>query len=177
MRRQPKPLPWRNLISATSSGGGWSSASGINMKTSIVALGATLLLPCISRAQSDPFLEAVAFALTGDDNAKVQVIVRANCVFGIKNEVFRLNNVHIDRVTTAEVSWQGLKHLEVELHGRPRRRKGIAHAKKDDPAAFQRRHTKSNEHKIVMYTTERERVIRAWQYLYAHGCSGAKSPF
>src|SRR5262245_40961206 len=29
MRRRPKPLPWRNLISATSNAGGWSLATGI----------------------------------------------------------------------------------------------------------------------------------------------------
>jgi hypothetical protein len=54
-------------------------------------------------ADSDTLLQAVGFALTGSDNAKVQPIDRANCVFRVDSDnsglaVFHLNNVQLDRV-------------------------------------------------------------------------------
>jgi hypothetical protein len=44
-------------------------------------------------------MRAVGFALTGSDNANPKVIGdRAGCVFAVKNELFRLNNVYTDRI-------------------------------------------------------------------------------
>jgi hypothetical protein len=42
----------------------------------------------------------VGFALTGNDNVEPKVIGnRASCVFAINNDLFRLDNVHTDRIT------------------------------------------------------------------------------
>jgi len=61
----------------------------------VVCLG----FPGFCHAETDVFLQAVGFALTGSDNSKVTVIDRKNCVFRVDyHDVFHLNNVHVDRV-------------------------------------------------------------------------------
>jgi hypothetical protein len=63
------------------------------------------MLCTVVRAEPDAFIRAVGFALTGSDNAEPKAIGdRANCVFRIKNDVYRLNNVHIDRISIR--GWQ-----------------------------------------------------------------------
>jgi len=60
------------------------------------------LIACGAPAHSEPdmFMRTVGFALTGSDDAVPKVIGdRANCVFAINNEIFRLNNIHADRIT------------------------------------------------------------------------------
>ena len=65
-------------------------------------------------------MRTVGFALTGSDDADPKLIGDpAKCVFASKNEIFRLNNVHTDRITVQ--GWQRQQGLEqwvtVELHG------------------------------------------------------------
>ena len=81
---------------------------------SILASGVT------AHAETDVFMRTVGFALTGRDDADPKVIGdRAKCVFAINNDVFRLNNVHTDRITIQ--GWQRQQGLEqwvtVELYG------------------------------------------------------------
>jgi len=60
------------------------------------------LIACGAPAHSEPdmFMRTVGFALTGSDDAVPKVIGdRANCVFAINNEIFRLNNIHADHIT------------------------------------------------------------------------------
>ena len=38
-------------------------------------------------------------------------------------------------------------------------------------------HYEANTHQIRLGTREYERVVRAWKYIYAHGCAGRKSSF
>jgi hypothetical protein len=78
-----------------------------------------LLVSTAVHADTDVFMQAVGFALTGRDDAQPIPIDRANCVFAIgKYEVYRLNNVYTDKITIhtweEEPQW-----LEVELHGDP----------------------------------------------------------
>jgi hypothetical protein len=49
--------------------------------------------------------------------------------------------------------------------------------KMKDPDYFKPHHTSSNEHTLNLRTSESDRVNRAWQYIYSHGCVGKKSPF
>src|SRR5262249_50589317 len=70
--------------------------------------------------ETDVFMRTVGFALTGSDDAAPKVIGnRAKCVFAINNDIFHLNNVHIDRL--AIQGWQRQQGLEqwvtVDLHG------------------------------------------------------------
>ena len=81
---------------------------------SILASGVT------AHAETDVFMRTVGFALTGRDDADPKVIGdRAKCVFAINNDIFRLNNVHTDRITIQ--GWQRQQGLEqwvtVELYG------------------------------------------------------------
>jgi hypothetical protein len=61
-----------------------------------------LVLACGASAhgETDVFMRTVGFALTGNDNVEPKVIGnRASCVFAINNDLFRLDNVHTDRIT------------------------------------------------------------------------------
>ena len=83
------------------------------------ALVIGLLLICgAAHSETDVFMRAVGFALTGNDNYEAKAIDRANCVFAYENDVFHLNNVHVDRIKIQGwkmgelVTW-----IEVQLHG------------------------------------------------------------
>ena len=81
---------------------------------SILASGVT------AHAETDVFMRTVGFALTGEGSCDPKVIGdRAKCVFAINNDIFRLNNVHTDRITIQ--GWQRQQGLEqwvtVELYG------------------------------------------------------------
>lgn len=147
-------------------------------------------------AESDALLQAIGFALTGSDDAKVQPIDRANCVFRIENEVFHFNNIQVDRLVirnsrpppTADDSPSAKaireaisgRHVDptlvVELHGNAPVYESInifRDAGFDVPGP----NPSSNEYTIELTTNESDRVERAWQYIYSHGCVGQKSPF
>lgn len=163
----------------------------------------TALLASQATAESDVLLQAVSFAITGRDNAKVQPIDRGNCVFRIDSDVFRLNNVQVDRLvihkspyvrdpTADDPSAKAIRKaigghhdypvdvarvvVTVELHGNaPVYEAGdlFRDAGFDVPAYT----TGSNEHILKLTTSEGDRVNRAWQYIYSHECVGQKSPF
>src|ERR1700738_410534 len=85
-------------------------------------LAAGFLLICgATRGETDVFLRAVGFALTGSDDAEPKAIDRAKCVFAIKNKTYRLNNVHTDRVTFQgwhrKTNWGVEQWVAVGLHG------------------------------------------------------------
>lgn len=68
-------------------------------------------------------IEAVGFALTGSDNAKVRTINRKDCVFAVDDGTYYLNNVQVDRLTFKQ--WERknaagvvmARWLSAELHG------------------------------------------------------------
>lgn len=161
----------------------------------IITLCAVWLLVACStvRAETDVFMRAIGFALTGSDDAEPKAIDRANCVFGLKKDVFHLNNVHTDRIfiqgwkqTTnfAEIRW-----VTVSLHGDDVVYETTSEPMKDDgsvlmqqmkeasPEAFKPHHYTYKEHELKLYTSDQDRVTRAWNYIYSHGCVGKKSPF
>ena len=51
-----------------------------------------------AESQSDVLLKTVAFALTANDETKVEPLDQGDCVFRINNEIYRLNNVRLDRL-------------------------------------------------------------------------------
>jgi hypothetical protein len=127
-------------------------------------------------ADSDALLQAVTFALTGSDNAKVKSIDRANCIIALGDELFRLNNVQVDRIFIKDE--QFLEEVTVELHG------SMPIHEADDIFEAAGFHIPggslrivSNEYTFHISTRERDRVRRAWGYIYSHGCVGQKSPF
>jgi hypothetical protein len=148
----------------------------------------------VARGEPDAFIRAVGFALTGSDDAEPKAIgSRANCVFRIKNDVYRLNNVHIDRISIQ--GWQrqqpwGLEQwVTVDLHGdevvfeedvAPMKDDGsdaIGELRKLNPTIFKAQHFSSKEQQLHLSTSDLDRVKRAWQYIYSRGCVGKPSPF
>jgi hypothetical protein len=44
------------------------------------------------------------------------------------------------------------------------------------PEAFEKSYHESHkEHELMLTTVDQDRVTRAWQYIYSHGCIGKKS--
>lgn len=133
-------------------------------------------------------MQAVAFALTGSDNAEVTPIARADCVFRNGKFTYYLNNIHVDRVRFQK--WRngfGLEWVFVQLRGDDTVVEYIAEGMdlddynrpllKTRPDLFEDRLVKKAEWKLEIETDEFDRVIRAWEYVYAHGCIGKTSPF
>jgi hypothetical protein len=153
------------------------------------AVGAVLLLGCPVCAQTDLLVGAVRFALTGNDNSDLKVVGdRANCVFAVKNELFRLNNVYTDRIKI-----QGLQNrrfgkpeqgITVELYGdeivfeltvEPPNDDGSELMRKmraESPDMFKPHHYTYTRHELYLATNDQDGVKKAWQYIYSHGCTG-----
>jgi hypothetical protein len=165
-------------------------------RASLVALALTLVCTTTARTEIDVFMRAVGFALTGSDDAEPKAVGdRTKCVFAIKNGVYRLNNVHTDRVTIQ--GWQrwdkllgALKQwVTVRLHGDDAVFEEDTEPPKDDGSELMRQlraanpdwskshHYSYKEHELHLTTNDQDRVKRAWDYIYAHGCIGKKSPF
>jgi len=158
------------------------------------ALAAVLACGTVVRAETDVFLRAVGFALTGSDDADPKVIgERSKCVFAIKNDVFRLNNVHTDRIMIQgwqrQQPWGLVKWVTVGLHGDDVVFEETTEPAKDDgsetmrqmraaiPGMFKSHHYTYKERELHLTTDDQDRVERAWQYIYSHGCIGKQSPF
>jgi hypothetical protein len=150
------------------------------------------LLGCPVWAETD-LLRAVGFALTGSDDADPKVIDRANCVFAIKNELFRLNNVYTDRLKIQVRQRQrrlGVleQSVTVELHGdeiifektvEPPKDDGselIRQMRVESPEMFKPHHYAYTQYELFLATNDQDGVKRAWQYVYRHGCTGKRVP-
>jgi hypothetical protein len=158
------------------------------MRVKTIVLWGAFLVTAVANAQSDILLQAVGFALTGSDNAKVRVVNRADCIFGIGDQVFRLNNVQADRIaiSISRNAYTGDTSVQVDLHGAATIYENIEKGLKGSPSpyvlqlfpdAYKDHHISSNEHTLTLSTSESSRVSRAWQYIYSNGCTGQKSPF
>jgi hypothetical protein len=168
-------------------------ATGLRSPLSCVfAVGVVVLLGCPVWAESDALMRVVGFALTGSDNADTKVIGdRANCVFAIKNELFRLNNVYTDRInirtfrpragdprTWITVMLQG-DEIVFEQTIEPPKDDGsetMRQMRAEYPDIFRPRHYTYREYDLHLSTNDQNEVKRAWQYIYSHGCTGKQSP-
>jgi hypothetical protein len=159
----------------------------------VFAVGVVFLLGCPVWAETDLLMRALGFALTGSDDADPKVIGnRASCVFAIKNELFRLNNVYTDRIKIQGWQKQRLGILEqgvtVELHGDDIVFEKTVEPPKDDgselmrqmraesPELFKPHHYTYTRHELFLPTNDQDGVKRAWQYVYSNGCSGKRAP-
>jgi len=136
-------------------------------------------------------MRAVGFALTGSDNAETKVIGdRANCVFAIKNELFRLNNVYTDRINIRTFqpragdprTWITLRlqgdEIVFEETIEPLKDDGsetMRQMRAEYPDIFKPRHYTYTEYELHLTTNYQDEVKRAWQYIYSHGCTGKQS--
>jgi hypothetical protein len=149
----------------------------------VVALILLTFLAPPARAD-DILLQAVSFAITGSDGSNVTAIDRAQCVFKVENDTYFLNNVYVDRISIRKFEFVGAM---VELHGKkkvvdspPAKHTGSALDKmmmQDHPDDFKGGRTAASDKTIMVYTNESDRLVKAWEYIYANGCKGATSPF
>ena len=115
----------------------------------------------------------------------------------ISAEAFHLNNIHVERIAiqgwVQKTALGETRTVTVDLHGEgvvyeqtreAGNTQGVSNEVLEDirrspggPQWFVRHVNKSNETTLRLYTRETERVERAWQYIYANGCVGKKSPF
>ena len=151
--------------------------------------GILFLLGASVWAEPDVFMRAVSFALTGRDDADPQVIGdRTNCVFAIHNDLFRLNNVHTDRITIQgwhrQRPWGLEEWVAVRLYGDDVIFEETTEPPKDDgselvrqmrelsPELFKSHHYTYVEYELHLMTNDQDRVKKAWQYIYGNGCTG-----
>jgi hypothetical protein len=138
-------------------------------------------------------MRAVGFALTGSDNANPKVIGdRASCVFAVKNELFRLNNVYTDRIKIQGRQRQSFGVLEqwvtVTLQGddivfgetiEPPKDDGsefMRQMRVQSPSMFEPHHYSYTQQELYLATNDQDGVKAAWQYVYSHGCTGKPPP-
>lgn len=166
-----------------------------------IVVGFLLLIGQTVRAESDVLLQAVSFAITGSDGANVIQIDRANCVFRIEDETFYFNNIQSNRLSIqtgkdirrpafgapiieqwATVDIHGEKKVAdvyspgIQFTGSELDRAALA----ADPSFFAKRGptvTPRYDLSIRVNTREPNRLLKAWKYIYAHGCKGVVSPF
>jgi hypothetical protein len=141
---------------------------GEAVRTFVLVVGLLLVSPA-AHSETDVFMRAVGFALSGRDDWQPKAIDRANCIFVYQDDVFYLNNVQTDRIKIQ--GWEnnlGGGWIIVDLHG-------------DDVVVEREVHGTHREnwkeYQLRLRTVELDRVKRAWQYIYSHGCIGKKSPF
>jgi hypothetical protein len=153
-----------------------------------VYMAAILLGLMVSPTRADDvLLQAVSFAITGSDATEVVVVDRKQCVFKIKNDTYYLNNIYTDRISIE--SWKNKlndRWVTIALHGK---KKIIDHGRKysgsetdqtmmrADPNYFSGGPTSVTDETLRISTTESNRIVKAWQYVYATGCKGITSPF
>jgi hypothetical protein len=169
------------------------SGRGLPLRSTLscaFAVGAAFLLSYPVWAEADLLMRAVGLALTGTNDAEPKVIDRASCVFAIKNELFRLNNVYTDRIKIRgwQKQWLGMlqQGVTVELHGDGIVFEETVEPPKDDgsalmqqmrlqsPSMFEPHHYTYTRHELYLSTNDQDGVKRAWQYVYSHGCTGKR---
>lgn len=172
------------------------------MKPSLILVGLLSAAPAFS---ADALSQAIGFALTGSDDAKVRAVDPKDCIYAVGNVTYRLNNVHVDRIAlkgwTEKAVVAGIERqrpfVTVELHGDATIYESVTvepattgeeglppelvrEMKKRDlikPTPKRTERTALNQATLTLWTIELDRVKRAWEYIYANGCTGKKSPF
>jgi hypothetical protein len=165
---------------------------------SALVLCTTLLSP-VHGAQSsshtipndDVLLNAINFALTGHDGIRYTFSDRTACVMthaqpsfdimtnsvtpGVQAvEIFHINNIDVSRIVFTKMQRKSRDAVDyftrVELHG-----ESVIRENTFEPARGQS--LLSNDVTLDLNTTEYDRLVRAWRYIYSHGCKSAKSSF
>jgi hypothetical protein len=123
-----------------------------------------LLVPVRATAGDDALLQAVSFVITGSDASPVTVIERVQCVFKVDDTTYFFNNMDMGRLHWSRwTNKLGHEWMTFELHGK---RKVAENAQGS-----------VTDRTLTVMSGERDRLLRAWQYIYSHGCKEAKSPF
>lgn len=159
----------------------------------VLAVGIMFVMGRSAWSETDMLIRMVGLALTGGNDSDPKVIGdRANCVFAIKDNLFRLNNVYMDRInirtyqphagnprTWITLTLQGNQTVfeqTVEPTFKDNGSKLMRELRTEDPDIFLPHHYTYTEYELHMTTDNQDGVKRAWQYIYTHGCGGKQSP-
>lgn len=142
-----------------------------------------LAQPFDAFAATDPLLAAATFAVTGLDSAITYFSDRKNCIIEYKTEFngwsnkeeFYLNNIDFSRLLIEKLGKTNdypYPHTDVSIFGND-----IVHDRISINANFPDKRESGKYYKIRMGTSEIDRLVRAWKYVYANGCKSAHSLF
>ena len=134
----------------------------------------------------DVLLTAINFALSGHDGITYKFSDRLECVVtkdfpsaqqGVQAvETFYLNNIDASRIAFLKMQSKSEYEVEnftrVELHG-----ESVVRENKFDPEPPTLQPLQFTDVTLDLHTTEYDRLVRAWRYIYSHGCKSAKSSF
>lgn len=144
-----------------------------------------LLVACgTAQAADEVLLKAVSFALTGTDDGHVTVVDRNQCVFRVDeahvSETYHLNSVDPKRLTfehfKSTSQYGDISYfVDVSIFGEGTVYEILGHFEDTSGAPPMQGATAS--HQLRLPTREYERVVRAWKYIYSHGCKGRASSF
>lgn len=146
------------------------------------------------RPDRDVMLKAINFALTGSDAISYDFEGASNCQVIRETakdsdewhsiEVFHLDNIDASRIVLNKYQLKYTDRIEdwvdIELHGEDVVREDRAtrtHVYQYSHETVHEGPTKQNDYKYKLQTKEYDRLVRAWQYIYAHGCKSATSSF
>ena len=113
-------------------------------------------------AADDALLQAVSFFITGSDASAVTAIDRAQCIFRVRDTTYFFNNIDTGRLSWSR--WEngfGAQWTYFELHGKGK-------VVEDAQGA-------ATDRTLRVASGEKDKLLRAWQYIYSHGCKEAKS--
>jgi hypothetical protein len=158
----------------------------------VLAVGIIFVMGRSAWCETDVLIRMVGLALTGGNDSDPKVIDRANCVFAIKNDLFRLNNVYTDRIniqtfqprrgdprTWITLSLQGDQTVfeqTLEPTFKDDGSKLMRELRTEDADIFRPHHYTYTEYHLHLTTDNQDGVKKAWQYIYTHGCAGKQSP-
>jgi gag-polyprotein putative aspartyl protease len=131
------------------------------------------------------FRYMVSYLLTGDDLGNIRIVDRARCIVEVRHHIWPgtpdlvsriyLNNVDRTRSGIQAVSDVPRNRVDISLRGKSvvdyLARPAFKFGQREMPEAPA--HSVS-EDTITLYTDEVARVRSAWDYIYSHGCRGAK---
>lgn len=167
----PKGVAWR----------GWLWIAVLAAIVATIAYGVAKASPPDA---DDTLLKAINFALTGSDRVTYSFVNRVTCIVeysqpssepGIQAvDTFYLNHIDLSRITWQEMESKSQygtdRIIRVQLHGET----VIREHSFVPPAATV---WPLNDEALDLKTTERDRLIRAWRYIYTHGCKSAHSSY
>jgi hypothetical protein len=140
----------------------------MSQAASAVLIAAVLLgAVSVSPAHADDMVQAVSFAITGRDGSMVDVVDKKNCVFRMGARTYFLNNIMINSITFQAFTRQIGNYTRVGIHGKSKVMEEV----------YQGVAQPVTDYELMVESPDHARIIRAWQYVYAHGCKGMTSPF
>ncbi|MFD2181652.1 hypothetical protein [Rhodoplanes azumiensis] len=91
------------------------------VNAALAVYGAIFLAGAHAFTPSDPYTQALGFAVAGHDRAAVRAVDQEACVFAVDDAVVHLGAIDRSRLgfalMTAQTGWGPIRHVAVTLHG------------------------------------------------------------